>query len=405
MTSTPDYASASLYTMWDLLERRCYSDFPLTPQPATSSWQPVEHTNIARNSVGFNLSPEKLNTGSMVLFNADAVSHHGDRAFNGEMRGVDCSNSPRCLNPQGFITATPSEGRVIAEQASKTCRKQTSCPLCARSMLKRVLPRHLRTVHRTQQPNHSNVDISCVECGEVFARTDILERHRAEQHVDKSSTVTCPGCRSQIRMRAFDSHVKSQKCQRAQLQADLTLFASKHETLTASLKDPGRFDSSTAINPLLAVVHFLYEAVDYYVDYEKVLQGEVVPRQVSVEFLHNYGVAIRATFRALHNPIKAEYSVIACALFILCTVTRFRFLKDAHIVLSRALITLERCAGCALINGSLFRPGGVGRSMITSVFQADESSDEAFERLFSFLDYKWPVNRRRLMDELQMTQI
>ena len=115
--------------------------------------------------------------------------------------------------PQGSIGRLHVLPAVIARQASRP-QKRIKCPICDRSMLKRVLDRHLRTVHQ------QGSDYECSLCGEKFIRPDSVSRHEREQHGDKTGLVECIMCGANVRERYLNDHFRSRKCSDSQAQKD-----------------------------------------------------------------------------------------------------------------------------------------------------------------------------------------
>lgn len=140
---------------------------------------------------------------------------------------------------------------LVLHQVNKA-RTTASCPMCGRTMLKRTLQRHIRSMHPVVSGQLAAL-FRCNDCGQIFGRRDNLERHILTQHEKKDDLVECLTCSAQVRERSLDEHHKSRRCQMAR-QANtsypgmemLRLF----ETKTGSLGDLGRFGPESVLNPM-----------------------------------------------------------------------------------------------------------------------------------------------------------
>lgn len=282
-----------------------------------------------------------------------------------------------------------------------TKRQQTICPLCSKPMLKRVLLRHLRTVHRTQGVETQSAPYKCPECHDRFFRKDILERHQAEQHGEKSGTVQCPSCNSQVRMRALNGHFKTRMCQEAQLKSDLALLQARKQSWIASLDDPGRFDGTTVIDPLFVALLLFIKDHEYRLRFKF---DELLPCHARAEFLDLQGVALRTVFRALEDPTESESGSLALTLYFLNLSHRFNsWLENDPFcgILARTLHALEQRFGFTL-NGHLFRPGGIARAMMIHLWAPIVPHDSQMNAIIHCLDYNWPTkDRPRILGRLQ----
>lgn len=105
-----------------------------------------------------------------------------------------------------LLVAMTASGRSSLEMgpfACTTCEQQFSA--------RTSLTRHVRAVHRAVEqlmcPAHN--------CGEYFARKDILDRHTQTEHsVDENTS--CNRCGKNVRKRTLPAHWASDRCRRAE---------------------------------------------------------------------------------------------------------------------------------------------------------------------------------------------
>ena len=93
-------------------------------------------------------------------------------------------------------------------------KQRTNCPICRLDLLKKTLPRHMRSRHLG-----APTQLRCLLCDETFSRPDTLERHEREQHGGERNMVDCDICGERVCSRALNEHKKSQKCKNARLSA------------------------------------------------------------------------------------------------------------------------------------------------------------------------------------------
>lgn len=118
--------------------------------------------------------------------------------------------------------ATSNSGPVssdlsLAHLPPSAQRTKCSHPDCGIELLKKTLPRHMRTVHGTE-----DYQFHCELCDRTFKRKDIYERHRREQHDRDGNLVECATCGSEVCSRALKEHFQSQKCKHARAAAKLS---------------------------------------------------------------------------------------------------------------------------------------------------------------------------------------
>lgn len=132
-----------------------------------------------------------------------------------------------------------------------------TCPLCERNMLKRVLNRHLRTMHYRIQ------NFQCLKCPETFIRQDSLTRHGREQHGDMTRLVRCSVCGAHLRRRALVDHNKSRKCRDAIMKQDKSYSiatAIQRDNNFPSIRSPTK---NSIANPVI-ICAYLYAKSTLY---------------------------------------------------------------------------------------------------------------------------------------------
>ena len=301
-----------------------------------------------------------------------------------EAESLDKSVSPREDLEGGRIEKRPLS--TPKSSVTQTTRKQTTCQLCGKSMLKKALLRHLRSVHHIVGQRHH-----CLACHETFARKDILDRHKLEQHGDKMSngTVICLYCGPAIRERALTQYLSRQKCRKAQeerLELGSSYTTTEDEASSQGpLITPGRFDATTVLDPQFITIQFLSAFWPYKMFSE-------VPKNRIAEFWNLRGLVIRAMIRALSNPTEAESYKLA---HVLVLIPLNDCVSDDKVFLG-ALVTLERRFQRSLLSSDLVRPEGDFLSMVRAISPSQISMDNVNEYGMG-LDSVWPGIRAELL--------
>lgn len=236
-------------------------------------------------------------------------------------------------------------------QDRATPRKQVACHLCDQPMLKRVLQRHLRTVHFRPQGNQTPPKYGCLQCRKTFARSDILNRHQAEQHGDGSSLVECIACGANIHKRALEDHYKTRRCQYIQHLKD----RSQMQRIT-------QIDLVSLVDPLLAAAVSNIKQCRYL---GSLTSKSSDSRHHFVEFLHFRGIALRAVFRAFKAPTGSERPQLCLALYALMVPDRGAKLggeglsDEQNGVMAEGINALQKDFEPTLIHHGLWGPRGI----------------------------------------------
>lgn len=124
---------------------------------------------------------------------------------------------------------------------------KATCHLCGKTVVPRVLRRHLRTVHHLHDRLHT-----CYICDLNFARRDNLLRHLREKH-ENDPTVNCPTCGATVHRRYLEKHDSARNCRAVSNLAQQDARRAHVESIAGSLRRPGRFNQSTVVDSLHAI--------------------------------------------------------------------------------------------------------------------------------------------------------
>ena len=107
--------------------------------------------------------------------------------------------------PQPYVDQSRSHSIQLRRRKAET---RSVCQYCKKSMTTRVLPRHMRTVHKQALRIHCPY----LQCSETFSRKDALGRHVGQKHEDQNKPVPCENCGKFISPRAMKDHRKRGNC-------------------------------------------------------------------------------------------------------------------------------------------------------------------------------------------------
>lgn len=258
-------------------------------------------------------------------------------------------------------------------------------------MLKRVFQRHLRTVHPKLAGEQGVSTHQCPQCERSFARSDILDRHQAEQHDGKSTLVECISCGSFIRQRALKDHCETRKCQQMQLNKDIT-----------QIRGLTNFNLPPSVSPLLAAG---VSSIKQFRCLEQPKLAHLSSQDSNddfADFLHFRGIALRAVLRALKAPTRSESPGLCLALYALMVPhwrTRFgekHSGEDQNLILAGAINALQNRFNRELIDRKHWGPSGIVTQLETYLMQLDSGLAPV---LFSRSDF-WPdILRPRIIAE------
>ena len=147
-----------------------------------------------------------------------------------------------------------------AARHSSQSDRRTKCPFCSLELLKKSLPRHIRSAHHVKDAQKS-----CIQCGITFERKDTLDRHQREQHGDASERLKCDLCKSLVSRRWFKEHRYGGKCKNI-----------RGSALRFSAMRAGRLNTQPGVismtDPLVIAASFHRSAMLAYLAWEPLLQ-------------------------------------------------------------------------------------------------------------------------------------
>jgi hypothetical protein len=126
-------------------------------------------------------------------------------------------------------------------------RKRTRCLYCNAELLKRALPRHIRSTHQRERSVHH-----CSICGKSFVRKDSFERHLKEQHNDVKTK--CDRCGVGVGLRALKGHQQTEKCKYAGVASMQSSRESTSDSGTSKLHR--QLDLRPVLDPLVTIASF-----------------------------------------------------------------------------------------------------------------------------------------------------
>lgn len=216
------------------------------------------------------------------------------------------------------------DNQLVLRHKIDKARATSTCSICHRTMLKRTLQRHIRSMHSLAFGQLPDL-VRCDECDETFGRRDNLERHVLTQHEQKDDLVECLTCGTPVRERSLREHYKSRKCQSA-----LQCTASEQrmemirawQTNACSLDDLLRFAPESVLNPFTV-------ASDLCIRFKRYVWFYKANSRYPIEYLGLRGLALRTVSRNLDDQYMRDSGCLegAIAFLVNCDLDSYMTLE------------------------------------------------------------------------------
>ena len=191
---------------------------------------------------------------------------------------IQCEWTTKIQQIETNATRNLSNGDHLNENGCRisASKQRTRCSHCNIELLKKALPRHIRSTHSYARSSAHR----CSLCGLSFVRKDSFERHLKEQHNDGKTE--CDRCGSRVGLRALKGHQQTQKCNYAGVIPMQSTREPMSDSQTSRLHR--QLGLKAVLDPLVMITSYQRLMLSTWISSKPLFESNDFTRTVSLEF-------------------------------------------------------------------------------------------------------------------------